>query len=119
MKNRFRSLVPILLIQYWLIFVSLPADDTRFAIEFPFSTAIYLIYRPTSYNASFEVGASTTYEPTGSFKNTSFLVEAGTNYTASLLEGGDLTAGLVTGQIYPIALKKVVNGAGTVIKLLK
>ncbi len=89
------------------------------AVQGSFVSRTKTIDRPSSYNASFEVGASTTYEPTGSFKNTSFLVEAGTNYTASLLEGGDLTAGLVTGQIYPIALKKVVNGAGTVIKLLK
>ena len=75
--------------------------------------------RPNSYTAEYEVGASTTYEPTGSFKNTAFIVEAGTAYTLSLLEGGDLTAGLVTGQVYPIALKKVVNGSATVVKLLK
>ena len=75
--------------------------------------------RPNSFTAEFEVGASTTYEPTGSFKNTAFIVEAGTNYTLSLLDGGNLTAGLVTGQVYPIALKKVVNGAGTVVKLIK
>ena len=77
------------------------------------------IDRPNSFTAAYEVAASTTYEPTGSFRNTAFLIESGTNYTASLLEGGDLTAGLVTGQVYHIALKKVVNGAGTVIKLLK
>jgi len=75
--------------------------------------------RPNSFTAAHEVAASTTYEPTGSFKNTAFLIEAGTNYTASLLDGGDLTAGLVTGQVYSVALKKVVTGAGTVIKLLK
>jgi len=75
--------------------------------------------RPNSFTAAHEVAASTTYEPTGSFKNTAFLIEAGTNYTASLLDGGDLTAGLVTGQVYQVALKKVVTGAGTVIKLLK
>jgi len=75
--------------------------------------------RPNSFTAAYEVAASTTYEPTGSFKNTAFLVEAGTNYTLSLLDGGDLTAGLVTGQVYHIALKKVVNGSGTVVKLLK
>ena len=46
--------------------------------------------RPNSH--TFEVVASTTYEPTGSFKNTAFLIEAGSNYTLSLLEGGDLTA---------------------------
>ena len=75
--------------------------------------------RPNSFTAAHEVAASTTYEPTGSFKNTAFLIEAGTNYTLSLLDGGDLTAGLVTGQVYPIALKKVETGAGTVIKLIK
>ena len=32
--------------------------------------------RPNSHTATFEVGASTTYEPTGSFKNTAFLIEA-------------------------------------------
>ena len=77
------------------------------------------IDRPNSFTAAYEVAASTTYEPTGSFKNTAFLVEAGTGYTLSLNEGGDLTAGLVTGQVYPIALKKVVTTGGTVIKLLK
>ena len=43
----------------------------------------------------------------------------GSNYNLTLLDGGNLTAGLVTGQVYPIALKKVVNGGGTVVKLLK
>jgi len=75
--------------------------------------------RPNSFKAEFEVGASTTYEPTGSFKNSAFIIEAGSNYTLSLLEGGNLTAGLVVGQLYPIALKKVVNGSGTVVKLIK
>jgi|TARA_R100001015_G_scaffold13252_1_gene5799 hypothetical protein len=75
--------------------------------------------RPNSHTATFEVGASTTYEPTGSFKNTAFLIEAGSNYTLSLVEGGDLTAGLVTGQVYPMALKKVVNGSATIVKLIK
>tara|TARA_R100000951_G_C2534784_1_gene147489 strand:- start:53 stop:343 length:291 start_codon:yes stop_codon:yes gene_type:complete len=77
------------------------------------------IDRPNSFTAAYEVAASTTYEPTGSFKNTAFIVEAGSAYTLSLLEGGDLTAGLVVGQVYPIALKKVVNGSATVVKLLK
>ena len=75
--------------------------------------------RPNSYTAEHEVGASSTYEPTGSFQNTAFIVEAGTSYNLTLLDGGNLTAGLVTGQLYPIALKKVVNGGGTVVKLLK
>ena len=75
--------------------------------------------RPNSYTAEHEVAASSTYEPTGSFQNTAFIVEAGTSYNLTLLDGGNLTAGLVTGQLYPIALKKVVNGGGTVVKLLK
>ena len=75
--------------------------------------------RPNSYTAEHEVAASSTYEPTGSFQNTAFIVEAGTSYNLTLLDGGNLTAGLVTGQVYPIALKKVVNGGGTVVKLLK
>ena len=75
--------------------------------------------RPNSYTAEYEVGASTTYEPTGSFRNTAFILEAGSVYTASLYEGGELDTGLVAGTVYPIALKKVVTGAGTVIKLLK
>ena len=77
------------------------------------------IDKPNSYTAEYEVGASTTYEPTGSFQNSAFIVEAGTAYTLSLKDGGNLTAGLVTGQVYPIALKKVVNAGGTVVKLLK
>jgi hypothetical protein len=77
------------------------------------------IDRANSYSETFEVGASTTYEPTGSFKNTAFLIEAGTSYTLTAADGGDLTAGLVTGQVYPIALKKVVNGGGTIVKLIK
>ena len=75
--------------------------------------------RPNSYKETFEVGASTTYEPTGSFQNSAFIVETGTAYTLTLKDGGNLTAGLVTGQVYPIALKKVVNGSATVVKLLK
>tara|TARA_A100001201_G_scaffold113019_1_gene96819 strand:- start:494 stop:775 length:282 start_codon:yes stop_codon:yes gene_type:complete len=77
------------------------------------------IDRPNSYTAAFEVAASTTYEPTGSFKNTAFVLEAGSVYTASLYDGGELDTGLNTGEVYNIALKKVVTGAGTVIKLLK
>ena len=73
---------------------------------------------PNSFTSAYEVGASTTYEPTGSNMNTAFIVEAGTGYTLSLADGGDLTAGLVTGQVYNIALKKVVTAGGTVIKLL-
>ena len=77
------------------------------------------IDRPNSFTSIKEVGASTTFEPTGSFKNTAFLVESGTNYTLTPLDGGDtLTAGLVTGQVYHIALKKVVNGNSTVVQLL-
>ena len=71
-----------------------------------------------SFKRAYEVAASTTFEPTGSNVSTAFLIEAGTNYTLSPIDGGDLTAGLVTGQVYNIALKKVVTGAGTVIKLL-
>jgi|TARA_B100000035_G_scaffold312556_1_gene324299 hypothetical protein len=84
-----------------------------------FVSRVKTIPRPNSYKETFEVGASTTYEPTGSFKNTAFIIEAGTGYTLSAADGGDLTAGLVTGQLYPIALKKVVTTGGTVIKLIK
>jgi len=76
--------------------------------------------RPSSFHKTYEVAASTTYEPTGSFKNTAFIVEAGTSYALTPADGGDdLTAGLVTGQVYNIALKKVVNGGGTVVQLIK
>ena len=77
--------------------------------------------RPSSFHSTHEVAASTTYEPTGSFKNTGFLVESGTNYTLTPADGGGgtLTAGLVAGQVYNIALKKVVNGSSTVVQLLK
>jgi len=76
--------------------------------------------RPSSFHKTYEVAASTTYEPTGSFKNTAFLVEAGTSYALTPADGGDdLTAGLITGQVYNIALKKVVNGGGTVVQLIK
>ena len=71
------------------------------------------------FETSYQVAASTTYEPTGSFQNSAFIVETGTNYTLTLKDGGNLTAGLVTGQVYPISLKKVVNGSSTVVKLLK
>jgi hypothetical protein len=71
-----------------------------------------------SFKRTYEVAASTTYEPTGSNLNSAFLIEAGANYTLTAVDGGDLTAGLVTGQVYQVALKKVVTGAGTVVKLL-
>ena len=78
------------------------------------------LVRPNSFTTTKEVAASSTYEPTGSFQNTAFFVEAGTGYTLSPADGGDnITAGLVTGQVYNIALKKVVNGGGTVVQLLK
>ena len=89
------------------------------AVQGSFVSRTRKLDRTNSFTSTHEVAASTTYEPTGSFKNTAFLIEAGTNYTASLLEGGDLTAGLVTGQVYHIALKKVVNAGGTVVQLLK
>ena len=71
-----------------------------------------------SFKRTIEVPASTTYEPTGSNINSAFLIEAGTSYTLTAVEGGDLTAGLVTGQVYNVALKKVVTDGGTVVKLL-
>jgi hypothetical protein len=71
------------------------------------------------FTGEYEVAASTTYEPTGSFQNTGFIVEAGSNYTLTLTDGGELTAGLVTGQVYNVSLKKVVNGSATIVKLLK
>ena len=71
-----------------------------------------------SFKRTIEVPASTTYEPTGSNINSAFLIEAGTSYTLTAVEGGDLTAGLVTGQVYNVALKKVVTGGGTVVKIL-
>ena len=76
--------------------------------------------RLNSFHSTHEVAASTTFEPTGSFKNIAFFVESGTNYTLTPADGGDnLTAGLVTGQVYNIALKKVVNGSSTVVQLLQ
>ena len=89
------------------------------AVQGSFVSRTKLIDKPNSFTAEYEVAASTTYEPTGSFQNSAFIVEAGTSYNLSLKDGGNLTAGLVTGQLYPIALKKVVNGGGTVVKLLK
>ena len=74
--------------------------------------------RPSSFHIIKEVPASTTYEPTGSNLNSAFLIEAGTSYTLTAVDGGDLTAGLVTGQVYNVALKKVVTGGGTIVKLL-
>ena len=71
------------------------------------------------FTGELEVAASTTYEPTGSFRNTGFFVEAGTSYTLTPTDGGEITAGLVTGQVYNISLKKVVNAGGTVVQLLK
>ena len=89
------------------------------ATQGSFVSRVKTTNRLNSFTRIKEVGASTTYEPTGSFKNTAFLVEAGTSYTLTPRDGGDtLTAGLVTGQVYNVALKKVVTGGGTVVKLL-
>ena len=88
-------------------------------VQGSFVDRVKKISRPNSFTATYEVAASTTYEPTGSFQNTAFLIETGTNYTLTALDGGDLTAGLITGQVYPIALSKVVTGLSTVIKLIK
>ena len=90
------------------------------AVQGSFVSRTRKLDRTNSFTSTHEVGASTTYEPTGSFKNTAFFVEAGTGYTLSPADGGDnITAGLVTGQVYNIALKKVVNAGGTVVQLLK
>ena len=90
------------------------------ATQGSFVSRVKTTNRLNSFTRIKEVGSSKTYEPTGSFQNTAFLVEAGTSYTLTPRDGGDtLTAGLVTGQVYHIALKKVVNGGGTVVKLLK
>ena len=66
------------------------------------------------------VGASTTFESTGSNITTAFIVNAGTGYTLTPVDGtGTISAGLVTGQLYPISLKKVVNTGGTTVTLLR
>ena len=88
------------------------------AVQGSFVSRTRKLDRTNSFTSTHEVGASTTYEPTGSNLNSAFLIEAGTNYTLSPIDGGDLTAGLVTGQVYNVALKKVVTGAGTIVKLL-
>ena len=74
-----------------------------------------------SFTTTHIVSASTTYNSTGSnFRPTAFYVQAGTNYTLTPLDGGaTLTTGLIVGQIYPIALKKIVNVSGTTVVLLK
>ena len=43
------------------------------------------IDRTNSYKRTYEVDASTTYEPTGSNLNTGLLVEIRTNYTLTVL----------------------------------
>ena len=66
------------------------------------------------------VAASTTFEATGSNTSTAFIVNAGTGYTLTPVNGsGTISAGLVTGQLYPIAIKKVVNTGGTTVTLLR
>ena len=73
-----------------------------------------------AFTSAYEVSASTTYEPTSSFKPTAFYIQEGTNYTLSPVDGGsNLTKGFVTGQIYNIALKKVITVASTKVILLK
>ena len=90
------------------------------ATQGSFVSRVKTTNRLNSFTRIKEVGASTTSEPTGSFQNTAFFVESGSNYTLTPRDGGDdITAGLVTGQVYNISLKKVVNGGGTVVKLLK
>ena len=88
------------------------------ATQGSFVSRVKTTNRLNSFTRIKEVGASTTYEPTGSFQNTAFLVEAGTSYTLTPTDGGEITAGLVTGQVYNISLKKVVNGGGTIVQLL-
>ena len=66
------------------------------------------------------VGASTTFEATGSNFSTAFIVNAGTGYTLTPVNGtGTISAGLITGQLYPISLQKVVNTGGTTVTLLR
>ena len=74
-----------------------------------------------SYSTTHAVGPSSTYNATGSnFKPSAFFIQAGSNYTLTPLDGGaTLTTGLIVGQIYPIALKKIVNTSGTTVVLLK
>ena len=68
----------------------------------------------------FKVGASSTYEPTGSNYSTAFIVTAGTGYTLTPANGGEtIDQGIVIGTVVPIALKKVVNSGGTEVLLLR
>lgn len=67
-----------------------------------------------------KVGPSTTYNSTGANYNTAFILNAGSAYTLTPTNGTEtITAGLIVGQIYPIALSKVVNVSGTTVTLLR
>ena len=69
------------------------------------------------------VGASTTFEATGSNISTAFMVHTGTNYTLTPANGSLTIVGgtnpVLANTIHPVALKKVVNGGSTVVTLLR
>tara|TARA_Y100001938_G_scaffold135784_1_gene197852 strand:+ start:3056 stop:3340 length:285 start_codon:yes stop_codon:yes gene_type:complete len=72
------------------------------------------------YNRIQQVGASTTFEPTGSNMGKAFIVAAGTAYQIWGANGGHVTgsAPVTAGRTYEVGVKRVETGAGTTVYIL-
>jgi len=71
------------------------------------------------YNGVTEVAASTTFHATGSKAGAGFIIENVTNVVIHCASGGTLNGDQCTVKVlYPIGVKKVVNGASGIVHVL-
>ena len=71
------------------------------------------------YNGVTEVAASTTFHATGSKAGAGFIIENVTNVAIHCVGGGTLSGDQCTVKVlYPIGVKKVVNGASGIVHVL-
>ena len=71
------------------------------------------------YNGVTKVAASTTFHATGSKAGAGFIVEVVTNVVIHAAGGGTLPGSTLTADtLYPIGVKKVVNGSSGIVHVL-
>ena len=76
-------------------------------------------YSLGDYNRVTEVGSSTTFHATGSNAAAGFIIENVTNVVIHLANGGTLDGDQCTVKVlYPIGVRKVVNGGSGKVHLL-
>ncbi len=95
------------------------ADPTRYVQSTSHSRPA-VVTNSGKYNRIQQVGASTTFEPTGSNMGRAFVVAAGTAYKIFGANGGHITgsAPVSAGRMYEVGVKRVETGAGTTVYIL-